>query len=82
MAGISRSVSVLTYFFMKKYNRSYNDVYSIIRSKRSIADPNKSFVEQLKQYQILREKFGEKNAQNVIDNIFRYRSNDKIINTK
>jgi len=66
MAGISRSVSLVTYYFMKKFNVSFDQTFNFIKSKRNIADPNSSFKRQLKTYDNLREKFTENFADNII----------------
>lgn len=69
MAGISRSVSVVTYYFMKKYYIDYNTAFIFIKNKRNVANPNESFREQLKQYQIKRDKFTEADADKIISKI-------------
>lgn len=48
MAGISRSVSVVAYYLMRKTGKSYEEVLQFIQSRRSIAGPNRSFAAQLK----------------------------------
>lgn len=48
MAGISRSVSMVAYHLMVTYGIPYDDAIRIIRSRRSIANPNPGFVYQLK----------------------------------
>lgn len=68
MAGISRSVSLIIYYFMKKYNAEYNDIYQSIRNKRSIVNPNPSFKNQLLNYRIKREKFTENDADKIVKN--------------
>ena len=57
MAGISRSVSVLCYFLMKKNNISYRNAIDFVKKYRPIASPNKSFVKQLLAYDKLRDKY-------------------------
>jgi protein tyrosine phosphatase len=69
MAGISRSVSLVTYFLMKKYHISYDEAISIIKNKRPIANPNNSFKNQLINYHKKKDKFTEKHADNVINDI-------------
>ena len=51
-AGRSRSATILIAYFMRKYNISYMKAYEFVKSKRSIINPNKEFVEALKEYQI------------------------------
>ncbi|BCS83443.1 putative tyrosine-protein phosphatase [Cotonvirus japonicus] len=71
MAGISRSVSTLTYFFMKRYNLSFENVYDFVKSKRSIVNPNDSFKIQLQTYHKKRETFKENDANKIIQIINR-----------
>lgn len=66
MAGISRSVSVASYYFMKKYFLNFDDAYGIIRYKRHIANPNSCFKQQLRIYNKKKEKFIEADADNII----------------
>jgi predicted protein tyrosine phosphatase len=57
MAGVSRSVSVLCYYLMKKINLNYPESISYIKKYRPIASPNRSFVKQLIVYSKLRDKY-------------------------
>lgn len=66
MAGISRSVSMLTYYYMKKYNLTYEYVLQNIRTNRSIANPNDSFKTQLKHFYKKKDKFNENDAIRII----------------
>lgn len=66
MAGISRSVSLVSYYFMKSYGLPFNEVIKTIKSKRIIANPNDSFKLQLSQYQRKKDKFSEVDANNII----------------
>ena len=61
MAGISRSASLLVYFFMKKYGWSYNDAYNFIKRRRSIIQPNSGFEQKLRIYDHYRDKLFRKN---------------------
>ena len=69
MAGISRSVSLVSYFLMKKNGMKFNDSINIIRNKRIIANPNDSFKLQLHQYQIKKDRFTENDARDIITDI-------------
>ena len=69
MAGISRSVSLVVYYLMKKYHLSYKEAHSFVKSKRSIANPNESFQLQLKRYEIMREKMADEHATEIIESI-------------
>lgn len=66
MAGISRSVSIVAYYLMKKYHIDYDTAIKIIKKKRSIANPNDSFKKQLQKYHDKRDKFTEIDAKNII----------------
>lgn len=66
MAGISRSVSMIIYYLMKKYNLSYDNSYYIIKHTRPIVNPNESFKTQLKAYQTKKQYFTHSDANNVI----------------
>lgn len=57
MAGISRSVSILSYYFMKKYSLNLYDSLNYIKIKRIIAQPNNYFITQLKNYEKQRELY-------------------------
>lgn len=72
MAGISRSVSILTYFYMKKYSLNFNQSLQFIKNKRTIAKPNSSFEIQLKIYQLKRERFTENDANKIIQFIVKH----------
>lgn len=47
-AGISRSVSMVIYYLMKRTGKSYDEVLALVRSKREQANPNPNFAKQLK----------------------------------
>ncbi len=66
MAGISRSVSVVVYYLMKKHFMKYSDAISFVKNKRSIASPNNSFKLQLELYQVKRDRFKESDADKII----------------
>lgn len=51
IAGVSRSTTIATAFLMKKNGWSISDALAQVQSKRSMADPNSGFIEQLKLYQ-------------------------------
>jgi predicted protein tyrosine phosphatase len=67
MAGISRSVSIVTYYLMKKYHVCYDQAINIIKHKRTIANPNDSFKYQLQKYQNRRDRFTEIDANSIIN---------------
>lgn len=67
MAGVSRSVSVLSYYIMKKINIGFDECIKFIRTHRSIAGPNKSFVEQLKLYGEYRDKYRYSHSKSICD---------------
>ena len=51
-AGRSRSASILIAYFMKKNNWSYDLAYQYLKEKRQIINPNKFFINALKEYMI------------------------------
>lgn len=69
MAGISRSVSIVIYYFMKKFGTHFNETLNAIKKIRSIANPNSSFQSQLKLYDNIRDKFTEYDANYIIKSI-------------
>lgn len=69
MAGISRSVSMISYYLMKKYHISADKAISTIRNIRNIVNPNDSFKYQLIRYQIKRDQFTENDAEEIISKI-------------
>ena len=66
MAGISRSVSLVTYYLMKKNYISYDKAFVLVKKKRTIANPNNSFKLQLHQYENKRDRFSNFDAENAI----------------
>lgn len=66
MGGISRSVSMVIYYFMKKYCINFDEASKLVKRKRIIANPNDSFKCQLIEYQNKRDKFTETDAKNSI----------------
>lgn len=66
IAGVSRSVSIVVYYLMKKYHISYRDAIKIIKKKRPISNPNISFIKQLEAYQNKREQYVEADSNNII----------------
>ena len=66
MAGISRSVSMVVYYLMKKHHLNFDDTIDFVKNKRKIANPNISFKLQLKLYHIKRDQFKEEDASEMI----------------
>lgn len=75
MAGISRSVSLIVYYLMKKYNLSFDQAISIVKNKRKIANPNDGFKLQLVGYQNKKDMFTQQDAQ-IIINFIKFPKND------
>ena len=50
-AGISRSVTIVISYLMKKYKMKYFTAMKIVQTCRNIAEPNDGFIEQLKKYE-------------------------------
>lgn len=69
MAGVSRSVSTVTYYLMKKYNINFFYAFNYIQSKRSIANPNNSFRYQLIMYNRIGDQFNKSHADQIINTI-------------
>lgn len=69
MAGVSRSVSLVVYYLMKKYYLTYDTALKMVKNKRGIANPNDSFRHQLLEYQEKREIFNENDASTVISHL-------------
>lgn len=67
IAGVSRSASLIIYFYMKKFNMTYNEAFNMVKKSRNIINPNESFKSQLLNYQIKRDKFTENDAKKIID---------------
>ncbi len=72
MAGVSRSASVLIYYFMKKKLMNYYESYSYIHNIRHIINPNDSFKSQLEKYDTMREKFNDEIAGKIIKKNLRF----------
>lgn len=68
MAGVSRSVSLVTYYLMKKNCSDFDKTLESVKQKRSIANPNSSFATQLRTYHRKRELFTENDAKEIIRN--------------
>lgn len=69
MAGISRSVSLIVYYLMKKHNMPFDIAYNRVLQSRSIANPNDSFKAQLLAYECKRDKLTEEDADRIIKNL-------------
>src|SRR5207248_2076018 len=66
MAGVSRSVSVVVYYLMKKTGMGYNKAYDQVKNIRSVANPNNSFKAQLLGYEAKKCNFKESDADKII----------------
>lgn len=51
-AGGSRSVAIVIYYIMKKYNKSYEEAYTFFQLRRSNITMNKGFISQLQMVQL------------------------------
>lgn len=47
MSGKSRSASVVIYYIMKKFGKTYEDSYNYVKNKRKCIEPNRGFIKQL-----------------------------------
>ena len=50
MAGISRSATIVIAYLMTKQNLTFQEAFNFVKSKRSIINPNESFITQLIEY--------------------------------
>lgn len=50
ICGVSRSVTILLAYLIKKYKYTPQQALQIVKNKRQIANPNKNFMEQLEIY--------------------------------
>lgn len=69
MAGVSRSASMIIYYLMRKYGMSFDDAYKLVKSRRSIINPNRSFEAQLRRYDRLRDAYVPVDSERVINHI-------------
>lgn len=67
--GISRSVSMIIYYLMKKYRINFSEAHKIVNNIRKLANPNNSFQKQLIMYQRLKDKCSEHHAEQIIRSI-------------
>jgi protein-tyrosine phosphatase len=49
-AGISRSCTIVIAYLMQQMLISFKEAFSLVKSKRPIANPNKGFIKQLKKF--------------------------------
>jgi len=62
-AGMSRSVTIVSAYLMKKYSMSAIDSLKYVKSKREQSNPNAGFIVQLVKYQaILNIPYGSGNV--------------------
>lgn len=52
MAGGSRSVSIILYYIMKKYKKTFEEAYNFMNTKHNNMNVNKGFISQLKSLDI------------------------------
>lgn len=69
MAGVSRSASLVIYYLMKTHGIDFDTAYRIVKGRRSIINPNKSFQAQLKRYQMLKENCREADCHEIINHV-------------
>lgn len=50
-AGVSRSVTIVVAYIMKKYNWNVDEALNFVKEKRVVAKPNDGFMKQLKQFE-------------------------------
>jgi protein-tyrosine phosphatase len=49
-AGISRSCTIVIAFLMQQMLINYKEAFNMVKAKRPIANPNKGFIKQLKNF--------------------------------
>lgn len=54
--GMSRSVSCVIYWLMRRYDMNYDAAYELIKKNREIADPNEGFEKKLRAYDKSRQQ--------------------------
>ena len=64
--GISRSVSILIYYLMVKFNYTYTDSYNMIKNCRPVISPNLSFRMQLEYFDKFRQSYKTSTMKKVI----------------
>lgn len=52
VGGISRSVSIICAYLIRSKRMSYEESFDLVKSKRNIAYPNSSFINQLREFHI------------------------------
>ncbi len=57
ICGVSRSVTLVCAYMIKKYNYTVKEALEIIKKNRNVANPNENFINQLEEYyQLLNRK--------------------------
>ena len=51
VSGISRSPTILIAFMMKRYKKSLDEIFRIVKKKRNVINPNQGFMSQLKKFE-------------------------------
>ncbi len=52
-AGASRAPTIVTLFLMDYFNISLLDAYNYVRAKRTMVNPNKHFLHQLAEFEVI-----------------------------
>jgi protein-tyrosine phosphatase len=68
-AGMSRSVSVIIYYLMKKNGISFSNAHNFIKGIRKLIRPNDSFQKQLSDYHYYKDNYSEIHSQQIIDSL-------------
>jgi protein-tyrosine phosphatase len=68
-AGMSRSVSVIIYYLMKKNGLTFSNAQRFIKNIRGLIRPNDSFQKQLTEYQNYKENYSENHSQKIIESL-------------
>ena len=51
--GSSRSATIVLYYLMKKYNKTYEEALEFVRNKRSCVNLNKNFASELQKLELM-----------------------------
>lgn len=49
-AGVSRSVSLVMAYLIRKYRIGYEEAFTMVKKRRPVANPNKGFTKQLRRF--------------------------------
>lgn len=70
--GVSRASTTVIHYLMKKWNKSFDEVFSYVKGKRPIINPNPGFRKQLKSVESFRPLYDseQKNVKPSFDSLY------------